>query len=224
MTGSALPHRAARGTRYTRRAAAARINWRNPVVPVCTFVLLRSNLSSPETGRTGRAHFASRQWRASLAAGIALLVQSGLYSGVLAQAGPDAEQEVIRVLDQLHAAAASSDFETYFGLYAADAIFMGTDQSERWTIDEFKGYAQPRFAAGKGWSYVSTGRNVYISSNGQSAWFDESLENENLGNCRGSGVLVKVEDRWKIIQYNLSVPIPNAMVRGVVETIRAADQ
>ncbi len=166
----------------------------------------------------------SRRWVVPLVVGIALLIQPWLDASVAAQENPVAVQQVALVLDELHAAASRSDFESYFGLYTADAIFMGTDGSERWTINEFKGYARPRFEQGKGWSYRSTSRNVFVSADGRTAWFDESLENENLGNCRGTGVLVKDGGRWKIAQYNLSVPIPNALVRGVVETIKGANE
>lgn len=127
--------------------------------------------------------------------------------------------QVNDVLDRLHTAASESDFETYFGLYTPDAVFMGTDPAERWSIDDLKGYARPRFEAGKGWHYTVEDRDVTIAEDGNTAWFDETLHNENLGVCRGSGVLVRREGEWKIAQYNLSVPIPNALVLDVVRQI-----
>jgi hypothetical protein len=51
------------------------------------------------------------------------------------------------------------------------------------------------------------------------AWFDEALDTPNLGPCRGSGVLVKEGNSWKIAQYNLSVPIPNALMDEIKERI-----
>jgi SnoaL-like protein len=45
------------------------------------------------------------------------------------------------------------------------------------------------------------------------------LDTLNLGVCRGTGVLVLLGGKWKIAQYNLSVPIPNAMVAGIVKQI-----
>lgn len=44
----------------------------------------------------------------------------------------------------------------------------------------------------------------------------------NLGPCRGTGVLVLDGDRWKIAQYNLSVPIPNQVFDDVKKIIDAA--
>ena len=53
------------------------------------------------------------------------------------------------------------------------------------------------------------------------AWFDEALDTPNMGPCRGSGVLVRGGDAWKIAQYNLSIPIPNDLADGIVKQIAA---
>ncbi len=45
------------------------------------------------------------------------------------------------------------------------------------------------------------------------------LDTPNLGVCRGSGVLVLINGNWKIAQYNLSIPIPNALAGGIVKQI-----
>ena len=55
------------------------------------------------------------------------------------------------------------------------------------------------------------------------AWLDEELSNETYGACRGTGVLIEVDGTWKIIQYNLSIPIPNALAAPVVELIRESE-
>jgi ketosteroid isomerase-like protein len=130
---------------------------------------------------------------------------------------------VDQVLTELHDAASKADFDRYFNLYTDDAIFLGTDATERWTIDEFKDYARPSFTAGRGWTYVKKTRNIYISADGNSAWFDETLENQNLGDTRGTGALVKVGDTWKLAQYNLTIPIPNDVAREFVGIIRKFD-
>ena len=62
-------------------------------------------------------------------------------------------------------------------------------------------------------------RHVTFSSDSAIAWFDEMLDTPNLGPCRGSGVLVLDKGRWKIAQYNLSVPIPNDLMKEVKEWI-----
>lgn len=46
------------------------------------------------------------------------------------------------------------------------------------------------------------------------------LDHERFGACRGSGVLVKEDDVWRITQYNLTVPVPNGLLEDVVRQIR----
>jgi hypothetical protein len=123
-------------------------------------------------------------------------------------------------LDELHAAAAAADEARYFALFAPEGVFLGTDASERWTVDEFRAYAQPHFAAGKGWTYRAVARHVDLSRDGAWAWFDEALENEKLGTCRGSGVLRREGDAWRVVQYDLTIPIPNDLALEVAERIR----
>jgi uncharacterized protein (TIGR02246 family) len=116
------------------------------------------------------------------------------------------------VIDAWHASAAAADEEKYFSYFAPDAVFLGTDATERWTRDEFRAWAHPYFAKGKAWSFKSVARSISIAPDRTVAWFDEALETPNLGPCRGSGVVVATEGGWKIAQYNLSIPIPNDLV------------
>ena len=141
-----------------------------------------------------------------------------LLSSYTAHAQSD-KQAVDEILDGIHNYAATANFEAYFDLYTEDAIFMGTDATERWTIDQFKGYARPAFDEGTGWTYVMTERNIFISEDGNTAWFDELLENDGFGQCRGTGALIKKEGTWKVSQYNLTVPIPNDLLRKVAGMI-----
>jgi hypothetical protein len=119
------------------------------------------------------------------------------------------EAQVAAVLDTMHKAAAAANEEVYFSVFAKDAVFFGTDATERWTRDEFRKWAKPHFVNGKGWSFKATKRNIFFSKDGATAWFDEELETRNLGPGRGTGVLVLEGKEWKVAQYNLSVPIPN---------------
>jgi len=41
-------------------------------------------------------------------------------------------------------------------LYLPDAIFIGTDATEHWTMSEFEGYARPT----DGWEYTVKGRTL----------------------------------------------------------------
>ncbi len=123
------------------------------------------------------------------------------------------------VLDDFHDAAARADFARYFSHWTPESVFLGTDATERWVGGEFEAFARPHFDAGKGWTYRARERRISTAPGGQTAYFDELLENAKLGTCRGSGVLHLVDGEWKILQYNLSIPIPNdkaAEVAGII--------
>lgn len=126
------------------------------------------------------------------------------------------QDRVGEVLDDLHRSAAQADGERYLALFAPGAVFLGTDPSERWGLEAFRVFTLERFATGVGWSYTPTERHVSVSCDGQTAWFDERLEHAQYGQARGTGVLV-LEDDWRVAQYSLSFPIPNAVAREVVQ-------
>ena len=127
------------------------------------------------------------------------------------------------VLDALHAAAAAADGDAYFDLFARKAVFIGTDATERWTIEEFEEYARARFAQGKGWTYHVRERHVDFVRGKGVAYFDERLWNERYGATRGSGVLVREDGAWRIAQYVLSFAVPNEKASEVVALIGAVD-
>ncbi len=80
-------------------------------------------------------------------------------------------------------------------------------------------FSEPYFSKGRGWTYTPTEQNISLSKDGETAFFDELLLNENYGQCRGSGMLRLTAKGWKIAQYNLSIPLPNALAKDVVATI-----
>ncbi len=128
------------------------------------------------------------------------------------------------VLDQLHQSASSADGKTYFSLFSESAVFIGTDPEEIWTINEFKVFALPYFNTGVGWTYHARNRHIYFSDSGETAWFDEMLDNDKYGETRGTGVLIKTEDGWKIAQYHLTIPIPNNLTSNLVSLITCFNQ
>jgi hypothetical protein len=128
-----------------------------------------------------------------------------------------ARAAIARELDDFHDAAARADEDRYFAHFAPEAMFLGTDATERWDIPAFRAYAHPHFAEGKAWSFRGTRRT--ISVRGDIAWFEEDLETANLGPARGSGVLARAGPRWLIEQYVLSIPIPNQRFREVRELL-----
>ena len=112
-----------------------------------------------------------------------------------------------QLLDGLHRDAATADFDSYFSRYTADAVFLGTDKSERWSIAAFKAYARPHFEAGQGWEYHPNER--FIMGEGRLRWFDEELWSDNYGHCRGTGVVKKTNAGWRVAHYSLTFLIPN---------------
>ena len=135
-----------------------------------------------------------------------------------AEAATDREA-VKTVLDDWHKAAGAADEDRYFGHMTSDAVFMGTDATERWDTKSFREYAHPHFASGKGWTFVPRSRNVMLHKD--VAWFDEVLDSASYGECRGTGVLRKEKGVWKIVHYNLTIPIPNDLAKDIVWLIRS---
>jgi hypothetical protein len=132
-----------------------------------------------------------------------------------------ASRDVAAVLDDWHDAAANADEARYFGHFAPEGVFLGTDASERWDVAAFRAYAHPRFAEGRAWTFHATSRHVTLSADGRIAWFDESLATERLGPARGSGVLVKEASGWAIAQYNLALTVPNERFADVKRLLEA---
>ena len=134
----------------------------------------------------------------------------------------DDENERINVLlDGLHQDAHEGNFENYFNRYSSDAVFLGTDKTERWTIKEFKAYAKPAFLDGHGWTYKVVERN--LEGEGNTLWFDEILFNEKLGHCRGTGVVQLINGEWKIAHYALTMLIPNSVAEEIGSQSKVAD-
>ena len=146
---------------------------------------------------------------------------------VAAGARADTRAEINRVIDSWHRAAATGDLDEYAARMTAGAVFLGTEEPERWVGREFIEFAEPYFdgptAYGEGaWTYEPRERWVTVS--GDTAWFDERLTHDRYGKCRGTGVLVLGDDgAWRIAHYSLSFPVPNAVAGEVIEIIRAHD-
>lgn len=138
--------------------------------------------------------------------------------------GEQAQRSAVNeTLDALHQFASAAKGQEYFSLFADTAIYIGTDANETWSLAEFKAYVDPYFKQGKGWTYTLTKRHIYFAKNKQTAWFDELLHNKKYGVSRGTGVLIYDTGRWKIAQYHLTFPIPNALAAEITEKIKGAE-
>ncbi|MGE0089363.1 MAG: nuclear transport factor 2 family protein [Bacteroidales bacterium] len=116
--------------------------------------------------------------------------------------------ELNAVMDNWHLAAAIADEKTFFNTMDKNAVYLGTDPAERWFKHEFEDWAMPFFNRDTAWAFKSYNRYWEFSKSGEIAWFDELLET-HMGICRGSGVLQKFDDGWKIKQYNLALTLEN---------------
>lgn len=159
----------------------------------------------------------------------ALLLGAALLGGCASSAGvantPAAnaarQSEIATLLDGFHAAAARADGPAYFAMFAPAGVFIGTDAGERWSVAEFRAYAQPFFSKGQGWTYTPQSRSVVLGPDGRTAWFDELLNSQSYGTSRGTGVLVRTPGGWRIAQYALTFPIPNDLAKEMTARIRA---
>ena len=135
------------------------------------------------------------------------------------------EAEVAAVLDAWHEAAARADADAYFERIAPTGVFLGTDPDERWDCAQFRAAYGGHFARGKAWTFRAFARHVTIADDGGSAWFDERLRSESYGELRGTGVVVRARDEgrgaWRVMLYDLTIPIPNDLAAEVVARIRA---
>lgn len=146
---------------------------------------------------------------------------SGGAMGLLGFASLDgARAQINDRVDEWHNAAAIGDADAYFGTLTDNAIFLGTDKTERWTLEQFRtaygSYFDGPTTYGDGaWTYEPLRRFVTVHESGRLAWFDEVLHSASYGHCRGTGVIVLEDDnRWRIAHYSLTFLIPNDVARA----------
>lgn len=125
-------------------------------------------------------------------------------------------KDINTLLDNWHLAATNANLDTYFSVFDNEAIYIGTDASERWTKNEFYSFCKPYFAKGKAWDFKAFDRKIYFSEDGKTAWFNELL-NTWMGVCRASGVLNMKDGEWKISHYQLSVTVKNENMKQFLE-------
>lgn len=128
----------------------------------------------------------------------------------------ETKKNIATAINAWHLAASEANFNSYFGLMTNDAVFIGTDATENWNRKDFETFAKPYFDRGKAWHFVSLEKNIYLSKDQQTAWFDELLET-SFQICRGSGVMIKENQQWKMQHYVLSMTIPNEISDTIVQ-------
>jgi hypothetical protein len=134
------------------------------------------------------------------------------------QKAPDYNAEIGTVIDTWHRSAAIANEDGYFDAMTPDAIFLGTDASERWSRDTMRVKVHNAFTKKSAWDFKSKNRSIMVAPNGQLAWWDELLDTW-MGPCRGSGVLVLTPQGWKIKHFNLAILVPNDKVNSYLKLI-----
>lgn len=130
------------------------------------------------------------------------------------------EDDINKFLNNWHLAASKADENIFFSSMASNGIYIGTDATERWTRDEMQIWSKKYFDRGSAWDFKPIERKINFSSDRKTAWFNETL-NTWMGVCRGSGILIKSGESWKIQQYHLSVTVPNDLIEGFVKLVGA---
>ena len=140
---------------------------------------------------------------------------------IVAVAENTEDEAIGAVIDDFHDAAAHGDKDRYLGHLTEDAVFMGTDEWERWPKNpEFNEYVGGRFKDGSGWNYRSVERKIRVADSAEIAWFDEVVYSDANGRFRGTGVLVLSSGTWQIAHYAMSFLVLNENWDEVIELTR----
>lgn len=116
-------------------------------------------------------------------------------------------EELDSIMDAWHQAAAEADAEAFFGAMAKEGVYIGTDASERWLRDELREWAKSAFERSSAWTFRPLERNWhYLSAD---VLIGDELLDTWMGPCRSTMVLKKVDGKWLIYHYQLSVTVPN---------------
>jgi hypothetical protein len=128
----------------------------------------------------------------------------------------ESKKQIAAMLDSFNVAAANANYREYFDYYTESGTFNGTDATENWDKKAFMAWAKPLFDKKTTWNFTSLQRNIYLGKDPDLAWFDELLSTQ-MKLCRGSGVVVKQDGRWKVQQYVLSTTVPNTILDSVIK-------
>ncbi|MFT6406641.1 MAG: ketosteroid isomerase-like protein [Arenicella sp.] len=153
---------------------------------------------------------------------LALLTASFAFSKDLQPLASDVIKLIDNKMDDFHDAADKGDKARYLNHFTEDSVFMGTDDWERWRLQDFSRYVDTHFKDGKGWSYTPIKRYSNFNSRKDIAWVDEILESKKWGRFRGTAVLEKTAQGWKLKHYSLSKLVPNESWVEVSEITKKA--
>lgn len=139
--------------------------------------------------------------------------------GVRAAEPDDAEfrAQVAGFIDGWHDDAAHAR-PAYFDKMAPEGVYIGTDRHEIWQREAFRAWAKPYFDKGHAWAFKAVQRNIYFSPDRRLVWWDEQLATQ-MGICQASGVLRNGPDGMAILHYQLSLAVPNEVMKQILPVI-----
>ncbi len=177
--------------------------------------------------RGGAAEAAKRAAKEASAAEIAGRAGVGEAEASEADATQDPElskdellAEARRVLDEWHAAAAVGDKAQYIKAFALDAAYLGPDANERSDLATYTTQVEAAFRQWGGWTFTPFNRYLAIGPQSQIAWFDEEIESGTYSRLRGTGVLRRDGNTWKIVHYSLTYTVSEQVAREVIQAER----
>ncbi len=121
-------------------------------------------------------------------------------------------------VDEWHDDAAHARL-AYFDKMAQDGVYIGTDKTELWTREQFKVWAKKYFERKSAWAFKAIKRNVYMTADAKTIWFDELLDTQ-MGVCQASGVIEHTGKGFAIKHYQLSMAVPNEVGAAVTKLIK----
>jgi hypothetical protein len=100
-----------------------------------------------------------------------------------------------------------------------EAVYIGTDPTERWLREELRTWSAKYFARESAWAFKPVSRNITFGPDGAIAWVDELLDTW-MGKCRSTGVLQRKDGQWKLSYYHLSIAVPNDKVDAYLDLFK----
>jgi uncharacterized protein (TIGR02246 family) len=136
-------------------------------------------------------------------------------------AGTEPHNEVRKVLDEMIEAQNAGDAERLRSMLSdrPDAVHIGTDAEEWWTS---KQVVDAVAAVGGGDDIQAVADDIDIHVQGDIAWAEGRGRFTRAGGgerpVRLTGVLVREDGRWKVVQSHASIGVPNADIFGCGRT------
>jgi hypothetical protein len=86
------------------------------------------------------------------------------------------------------------------GILPDDAVFLGTDATERWTGKQFREFAMPYFKRGPRDPRAAVALDHAVGRRRVLAWFDEVLDNEGCANAAARACCALPLESWSITE------------------------